>query len=126
MPSKVEFVEVVPDARLKKKEAEATEAFRQFFPKAAPLKLYRTSDGRVGFQAQIALLAGERARLESAYAAVMRVLGEKRGRPAGDRKIPAKLRLREPVYKALKAAAARSHTTISGVVEALAEKGHLV
>lgn len=126
MQSKVHLVEVVPDSSLRKKEAEATSAFRRFFPKAPPLKLYRTSDGRIGFQAQLAVATGERARLASAYAAVMKVLGEKRGRPAGERKVQAKLRLQEPVYKALKAAAEKSHTTLSGLVEDLAHKARLV
>lgn len=126
MPSKVHFVEVVPDSSLRKKEVEATSAFRRFFPKAPPLKLYRTRDGRIGFQAQVAAASGERSRLGSAYAAVMKVLGEKRGRPAGERKGQAKLRLREPIYKALKAAAEKSHTTLSGLVEDLARKAHLI
>jgi len=126
MQSKAHFVEVVPDSSLRKKEAEATSAFRRFFPKASPLKLYRTSDGRIGFQAQFAVVTGERALLASAYAAVMTVLGEKRGRPVGERKVQATLRLPEPVYKALKAAAEKSHTTLSGLVEDLAHKARLV
>jgi hypothetical protein len=56
----------------------------------------------------------------------MKVLGEKRGRPAGARKVQAKLRLQEPVYKALVAAAEKSHKTLSGLVEDLAHKAHLV
>lgn len=126
MKSKVQFIEIVPDASLHKKEAKATAAFRRFFPKAPPLKLYRTSEGRIGFQAQLVVTTGDRARLGSAYAAVMKVLGEKRGRPAGERKVQAKLRLQEPVYKALMAAAEKAHTTLSRVVEDLAQKANLV
>jgi hypothetical protein len=124
--SKVEWIEVVPDETLRAREAQATAAFRRFFPKAPGLKLYRTSDGRIGFQAQIVLGAGDKARLEQAYAAVMKVLGQRRGRPEGERKVQAKLRLREPVYEALQEAARSSHKTLSAVVEDLARKARLV
>jgi hypothetical protein len=124
--SKVHVIEVIPDQDLRKKERAATAAFRRFFAGAPPLRLYRTSDGPLGFQVQLALGPGERQRFEKAYRAVMKVLGEKRGRPAGARKVQAKLRLREPVYRALRSAARRSHTTMSDLVEELAEKAHLV
>jgi hypothetical protein len=126
MQQKVHYVEVVADADLRKQEADATAAFRRFFPKAPPLKLYRTSDGRIGFQTQLSIATGDRGRFEAAYTAVMRVLGEKRGRPRGARKVQAKLRLEEPVYRALRAAAQKSHTTLSGIVEDLAHKARLV
>ncbi|MCL4818155.1 MAG: hypothetical protein KJ067_03405 [Vicinamibacteria bacterium] len=126
MTKRAQWIEVVPDAGLRAQEAQATAAFRRFFPKAPALKLYRTSDGRVGFQAQMLLAAGDKARLEQAYAAVMKVLGQRRGRPGGERKVQAKLRLHEPVYRALQEAAQSSHTTLSAVVEDLARKAHLV
>ena len=126
MAKKVQFVEVVKDERLRKRETEATTVFRRFFPKAPRLKLYRTADGRVGFQAQVALASGDRGRLEEAYAAVMRVLGERRGRPARERKVQAKLRLTANVYKALKKAAKEERTTVSGLVEDLAHRAHIV
>jgi len=126
MAKKVQFIEVVPDDELRKKEAEATDAFRRFFLGASPLKLYRTSDGRIGFQAQLTVAAGDRDRLGKAYAAVMRVLGENRGRPPGERKVQMKLRLPENVYKSLKKAAKESRMTLSALVEDLARKANLV
>jgi hypothetical protein len=99
--SKVDVVEVVVDDELRQKTRAATAAFRRFFADAPELKLYRTTDGRLGFQAQLALAPGDRARFEKAYRAVMKVLGATRGRPAGTRKVQAKLRLREPVYRKL-------------------------
>lgn len=129
MPRKtdgVHTIEVVPDGKLKAKEARMTAAFRKFFPEAPPLRLYRTSDGRVGFQVAMSLSHGDRRLLNEAYAAVMKVLGERRGRPRGSRKVQAKLRLNERVYKALKATADRSHKSLSSVVEELAHQARIV
>lgn len=122
----VHTIEIVRDEELKAKEEQATTTFRTFFPQAPPLKLYRTSDGRIGFQVAIALSPGNRKHLNDAYAAVMRVLGEKRGRPRGSRKVQAKLRLNEDVYKALKATADKSHKSLSSVVEELAYQARIV
>ena len=55
----------------------------------------------------------------------MKVLGATRGRPAGMRKVQAKLRLREPVYRKLQMAAKRSRRTVSDLVEELASKAGL-
>ena len=113
--TKVDFVEIVYDAELQKKEKQATEAVRRFYPDSGPLKLYRTTDGRIGFQMQIAVAPGERKRLVEVYRAVMRVLGEKRGRRAGIKTVQTKLRLPEPVYSALKKAASDLHSTMSSI-----------
>jgi hypothetical protein len=128
MPRKkgVDIIEVVKDDDLKMKEEQATATFRRFFPHAPSVKLYRTADGRTGFQVSLTLGTGERKLLNDAYAAVMKVLGEKRGRPAGRRKVQAKLRLHEDVYKALKETADRSHKTLSSLVEDLAHQARLV
>ncbi len=123
--SKVDVVEVVVDDELRQKTRAATAAFRRFFADAPELKLYRTADGRLGFQAQFALVPGDGARFEKAYRAVMKVLGATRGRPAGTRKVRAKLRLREPVYRKLRMAAKRSRWTVSDLVEELASKAGL-
>jgi len=125
-PKGVHTIEIVRDEELKAKEEEATKTFRKFFPQAPALRLYRTSDGRVGFQVAIALSPGDRKVFNDAYAAVMKVLGEKRGRPRGTRKVQAKLRLTEDVYKALKATADKSHKSMSSVVEELAYQARLV
>jgi hypothetical protein len=122
----VHTIEIVKDEQLQAKQDEATSIFRKFFPYAPPLKLYRTADGRAGFQVAVALSAGDRKLFTDAYAAVMKILGEKRGRPRGTRKVQAKLRLTEDVYKALKAAADRSHKSLSTVIEELAYQARLV
>jgi len=112
---RVDFVEIVNDAEMQKKEKQATKAVRRFYPNSGPVKLYRTADGRIGFQMQIAVASGERRRLDEIYHAVMRVLGEKRGRRAGLKTVQTKLRLPEPVYSALKKAASDSHSTMSSI-----------
>lgn len=119
-------VEAVPDPQLGKKQVEADTAFRRFFPGAPSLTLYRTAEGKAGFSVALDLGPGQRDKLVRAYAAVMRVLGERRGRAPGERKVQTKLRLREPVYRALEAAARRSHTTLSHVVEDLAQRARLL
>lgn len=113
---RVEFIEIARDAKLQKKEKEATEVVRRFYPDCGPVKLYRTVDGRIGFQLQIAVAAGERKRLDEVYRAVMRVLGEKRGRHAGVKTVQTKLRLPEAVHSALKKTAKDSDSTMSSVV----------
>jgi hypothetical protein len=113
---KVNFVEVIPDPKLKKKEEAVTKAVKRLYPDCGPVKLYRTADGRVGFQIQIVVEAGDRKRLEEVYRVVTKALGEKRGRPRGAKTVQAKLHLPKPVYSALKKAAEDSHTTMSGIV----------
>jgi hypothetical protein len=120
--SKVHFIEVVRDEALEKKEPEATAAVRRFFPGCPPVKLYRAADGRIGFQLQLSVTAGQRKRLEDAYRAVMKVLGERRGRPRGEKTVQTKLLLPEPIYRALKEAAADSNATMSNVVAGLARR----
>ena len=122
---KVGVVEVVVDDALQQKTRAATVAFRRFFADAPELRLYKTIDGRLGFQTQLSLAPGDRVRFEKAYRAVMKVLGATRGRPAGARKVQAKLRLREPVYRKLRMAAKRSRRTISDLIEELASKAGL-
>lgn len=112
----VHVIEIVQDASLKKLQGKATEAVRRFYPDATPVKLYRTADGRIGCQMQVTVAPGERQRWNEAYQAVMRVLGEKRGRPRGVKTVQTKLRLPEPVYSALKKTAAETHSTMSSVV----------
>jgi len=125
-PNGVHTIEIVRDDELKSKEEKATAVFRQFFPDAPALRLYRTADRRIGVQVAISLSPGDRKHFDDAYVAVMKILGEKRGRRRGSRKVQAKLRLNENVYKALKASAERSHKTVSSLVEDLAYQARLV
>lgn len=113
---KIDFIEVVPDPELRKKEKQVTEVVRGFYPECGPVKLYRTSDGRVGFQMQVTLTAGNRKLVDKLYSAVMKCLGEKRGRPLGVETVQTKLLLPKPVYSALKKAAEDSDETMSSVV----------
>jgi hypothetical protein len=75
--------------------------------------LYRTLDGRIGFQMKVSVAAGDRKRLDEAYRVVLRAVGVKRGRPTGQKTVQAKLLLPEPVYDALKKAARASNVTMS-------------
>lgn len=84
--TKVHVVEVVPDAELRTKEARARAVVKNFFPNAGPVRLFRTTDRRVGCQLDISLAAGDRRRLDEAYDAIMKAVGEKRGRPRGVKK----------------------------------------
>lgn len=120
--TKVHVIEIIKDKQLRAKEALATQAVRRFYPDAGPVKLYRTVDGSAGFQLDIAVTAGDRKRLDDAYRAVMKVLGEKRGRPQGVKTVQTKLYLPEPIYLTLKRAAAASNATMSGLVAELAKK----
>ena len=124
--TRVDFVELVPDSELRKKQREVTKVVNGFFPRCGPVKLYRTADGRIGFQMQVAVAAGERKKLDEVYRAVMRVLGEKRGRHRGVKTIQTKLHLPEPIYSVLKRVAEDSGSTMSNVVaESLRAKFHV-
>ena len=113
---KVTFVEIVRDDELKKKEETVSKAVDQLYPGCGPVRLYRTADGQVGFELRLTLVPGDKKRLDQLYATVMKVLGERRGRPAGVKTVQTKLRLPEPVYEDLKKAAEGSHSTMSRVV----------
>lgn len=116
----VHVIEVVEDPELRKKQAQATTAVRRIFPNAGEVRLYRTTQRRVGVQLDVTLTPGDRRRLDEAYSAVMRIVGEKRGRPRGVKTVQTKLLLPEPVYRSLKRAAAASHSTMSSLVAQLA------
>jgi hypothetical protein len=115
--TKVHVIEVLKDEKLKAKEARATLALRSFFPHAGPVRLYRTKDGRFGFQVDLTLGPGDRERFDKAYTSIMRILGEKRGRPRGVKTVQTKLLLPEPTYRALKKEAAASGSTMSSIVD---------
>lgn len=116
----VHVIEVVEDPELREREAMAIKAVRRFFPNAGPLRLYRTAEGRIGVQLDVSVAPGDRQRLDDAYRAIMKVLGEKRGRPRGVKTVQTKLMLPEPAYRALKRAAAASNSTMSSLVAQLA------
>jgi len=113
---KVEFVEIVPDADLKEKEAEVTEAVKKIYPDSERVVLYRTAQGQIGSQANLRIAPGDKRRLDQLYGVVMRVLGERRGRPAGVKTVQTKVRLPQTVYDRLRKIAEASHSTMSDIV----------
>jgi hypothetical protein len=113
---KTDFIEVVPDIGLKKREKEVTAIVRAFYPDCGSVRLYRTADGRVGFQMQVTLTSHNRKQVDKVYRAVMKCLGQKRGRPSGVETVQTKLHLPRPVYSALRKAAEDSNETMSSVV----------
>ena len=123
MKMRAEIFEVVSDPRLRKQEKEVTELVRSFYPECGRVSLYRTADGRVGFQMQVTMTPSNRKQLDKVYRAVMKHLGQKRGRPSGVETVQTKLHLPKPVYSALRKAAEDSHETMSNVVaESLMER----
>jgi hypothetical protein len=110
------IIEIVSDSQLRKKEKEVTEIVKNFYPACGPVKLYRTADGRIGFQIPVTLTPQNRKQIDKVYRAVMKSLGENRGRPSGVETIQTKLRLPKPIYVALKKTAADSRETMSQVV----------
>ncbi len=64
----------------------------------------------------MAITAGDKKRLDQLYSTVMKVLGQRRGRPAGVKTVQTKLRLPATVYEDLKMAADASHKTMSHIV----------
>lgn len=117
----VHVIEIARGEELRNKEAKASEVMKRFFPDAGPVRLYRTTEGRIGCQLDLTITAGDRKRLDEAYQAIMKALGEARGRPRGVKKVQTKLMLPEPTYRALKRAAAASRATMSSLVTQLAE-----
>lgn len=91
---RVKFVEVVEYHHLRKMEVIANGVFQKHFPEseASCLRLYRTSDGQVGFNVELSLKAGDKKRLIEAYVDVMSVLRKNRKRLPSTRKIQRKLR----------------------------------
>jgi len=118
----VHVIEIVTDAELRKKEAKATRILKQFFPDAGGLRLYRTADGQIGIQIDLDLKPGDRQRLDKVYDEIMKILGGKRGRPRGVKKVQTKLMLPEPAYRSLKRAAAEANSTMSDLVAELASR----
>jgi len=98
----IHLLEVVEDRALRRKEAQARAAVKRFFPNAGPLRLYRTAEGRIGVQLDLTVMPGDRQRLDRAYGAIMKVVGERRGRPRGVKTVQTKLLLPEPAYRSLK------------------------
>lgn len=113
---KTDVIEVVRDVQLRKHERQITKLVKEFCPACGPVKLYRTADGRIGFQIQLTLTPENRKQVETVHKAIMKYLGERRGRPNGVETVQTKLRLPKPVYAALKKVAAESRETMSNVV----------
>jgi len=113
---RVKFVEVIRDRKLARKEKEVNEKVRRLFPDCGRIRLYRTTQGNIGFQANVAVTMGDRKRLDQLYRAVMRAVGAKRGRPVGAKTVQTKLHLPKSVYVGLKRLAEESQTTMSAVV----------
>jgi hypothetical protein len=84
--TKVQAIEVVKDAELRKKEAKVRAVVTRFFPNAGPVRLYRTAQGRVGCQLDLTITAVDRRRVDQAYEAIMDVVGERRGPRAVSRR----------------------------------------
>jgi hypothetical protein len=80
---RTDFIEVVSDIELRRREREVTAIARAFYPDCGPIRLYRTADGRVDFKMQVTLTPENRKHLDKVDRAVMEQLGEKRGRPSG-------------------------------------------
>ncbi len=112
---KVKVIEVVRDRKLAKMERKVSEKVRRLFPDCGRIRLYRTANGNVGFQANVAVTLGDRKRLDELYRAVMRALGKKRGRKAGAKTVQTKLHLPKSVYAGLKRLAEESQTSMSVV-----------
>jgi hypothetical protein len=113
---KTDFIEVVSDTKLRKREKEIAAIVKAVYPDCGRVRLYRTGDGRVGFQMQVTLTPDNRKQLDKVYRAVMKCLGEERGRPRGVETVQTKLRLPKPIYSALRKAAVDSDQTMSSVV----------
>jgi len=110
------FLEIQNDPELRKKEQQASEALRRFYPNSGPVRLYRTTEGEVGIQATLPIVPGDRKRIEAAYRALMEAIGEGRGRPKGPDTVQTKLRLERAVVARIKKEARRRRTTMSRVV----------
>jgi hypothetical protein len=72
--TKLHVVEVVPDAALLGREAEVRTVISRFFPNVPPLRLYRTTEGAIGCQLDVAVTARDRKRLANAFEAVSKAL----------------------------------------------------
>src|SRR5271170_2374170 len=104
----VHFIEAVPDVSLESKERLLNRRVRRLFPQCGPIKLYRTSDGRIGFQVHLSVALGERQSLDELYRFISRSLGARRGRLRGVKTVQTKLNLRKDAYTVLKKAASSS------------------
>lgn len=111
---KVDFVEIAepPVAA----EARVQAIVRRYFPDAGRVRVYRTTDGRIGVTGQFSLVPGDRGRLDAFYRDLSRALGDGRGRPRGEPTVQTKLNLPKKVYNALKSAARKSGSSMSRLV----------
>ncbi len=110
----VEFIEVAPGTTRRDRAAERI--VQKYFPDCGPVTVYRTTDGQLGFQANIPIIPGDKSRIEKMYTELNRALGERRGRPRGEPTVQTKLNLPAKIYNALKAAARKSGSSMSRLV----------
>lgn len=111
---KVDFIEVT-EAPVPA-EAKVQAIVKRHYPEAGPVRIYRTTDGRIGVIGDIPVLPGDRARYNAFYRDLSRALGGRRGRPRGEPTVQTKLNLPKKIHKALKGAAKKSGLSMSRLV----------
>lgn len=119
----IQFIEVAPDRSLGRKERALNRKLRRAFPECAPVKLYRTTDGRLGFQLQLSVALGDRRKLDELYRFISQSLGTRRGRLSGAKTVQTKLNLRQDAYEALRRLCASSRKSLSAVASELIVSG---
>ena len=97
-------------------DAKVQAIVRKHYPEAGPVRIYRTTDGRIGVIGNIPVVPGDRARMNGLFRDLNRALGERRGRPRGEPTVQTKLNLPKRVYRALKTAAKKSGSSMSRLV----------
>lgn len=107
--SKVKFYELGRTREIARLEARINNEIKARRAAGASVRLFRTSDGQVGYSAQGMPSGQGRRVLDIVHQAVCRVLGIRRGRPAGVPTRQVKCRVPEEAYQKLMQEAGKRH-----------------
>lgn len=107
--SKVKFYELKRTSELARLEARINNELKARGAAGASVRLFRTSDGQVGYSANGVPSTQGRRVLDLVHRAVCQVLGLRRGRPAGAPTHQVKCRVPEEAYQRLTQEAMKRH-----------------
>lgn len=107
-----------PSPALSKLEKSINKELAARYPGFGPVQLFEEEKtGGIAFHLSMRVKPGQKAVLDEVYTLITTAIGQRRGRKRGEKKVQVKLRLSEQVRDKVKAAADRSHSSLSDVIE---------
>jgi hypothetical protein len=120
--SKVQFMELGSNSRLRALEKKIVAALEKGGCSGISLRLFQDQLGKVGYSVQVVTPSAGKKGLDLVHRLVCEFTGHKRGRPPSEPTHQVKCRIRESTYQRLVAESKRRRTTPSTLLKEWLEK----